>query len=525
MTTRRLRLARPTLAALDAVANRVYGWRWNPIYQSGTVAVVTLLVLLATGLYLLLVYRLGAPFASVERITQDLWLGRWLRSLHRYASDAFVIAAVVHAWRMLAQRRSWGPRTLAWVSGGVVLAAGLVEAWTGFVMVWDAFAERLAREGARLFDALPIFSEPLSRIFAGEVAVPSAFFFVNLFVHIGLPLGLGVGLWLHVSRLARPTLLPPRTLSWAVVAALTVAAIVWPAPLADAADPLRLAVATPINLATAWWLPWSEQLPPLTVFALATVVALAFLLVPSLTARARTGMLAPSVVDPRLCTGCNQCPQDCPWEAITMVARTDDRPTLVALVDPALCVSCGICAGSCAPMGVGPVGSSGRDQLDAIRLSTVPALRVSSDAPIPSNVVFCCAEAPASHREALRARGALVREVRCAGNLHSSAVELALRGGAPGVMVFACPPRDCAGREGPKWLGERLFNEREAELQPRVDRRRVRVGTMAGGDLRGTLQAFDDFARDVATLAPLPVSGDQDVTQDCVTSADAGGRE
>jgi hypothetical protein len=44
---------------------------------------------------------------------------------------------------------------------------------------------------------------------------------------------------------------------------------------------------------------------------------------------------------------------------------------------------------------------------------------------------------------------------------------------------------------------ERLFNDREAELQPRVDRRRVRVATLAPGDLPGSLAAFDAFARDV----------------------------
>jgi hypothetical protein len=50
-----------------------------------------------------------------------------------------------------------------------------------------------------------------------------------------------------------------------------------------------------------------------------------------------------------------------------MVPRSDGAPGLVALVDPALCVSCGICAGSCAPMGVGPPGRTGRDQLAGVR--------------------------------------------------------------------------------------------------------------------------------------------------------------
>ena len=98
--------------------------------------------------------------------------------------------------------------------------------------------------------------------------------------------------------------------------------------------------------------------------------------------------------------------------------------------------------------------------------------------------------------------------VPCVGNLHSSATELFVRSGAPGVIVFGCPPRDCVGREGPKWLHERMFNDREAELQPRVPRERVEIATSAPGDLAGTLAAYDAFAARVAALSvPRPESG------------------
>ena len=143
------RLPRRLLRVLDAGANWCYGWRWNPFHQAGTLAVVMLLVLLGTGLYLVVYYRLGAPFASVSRLTADPWLGAWMRTLHRYATDVFVLAASVHAVRMLAQGRSWGPRTLAWVSGLFLLGAGLVCAWTGYVMVWDTFGLQLAVAGAQ----------------------------------------------------------------------------------------------------------------------------------------------------------------------------------------------------------------------------------------------------------------------------------------------------------------------------------------------------------------------------------------
>lgn len=506
------RSLRRLLSGIEAAFTRIFGWQWNPVHQAGTVSVLMLLVLLITGLYLVLFYRVGAPASSVARIAADPWLGAWLRTLHRYATDVFLIAALFHGLRMLAQDRSWGPRTLAWLSGVFLFGAGLVLAWTGYVMVWDTFGERLAREGGRLLDVLPVFSEPLSRIFAGDGPVPSAFFFVNLFIHILLPLGLGVGLWLHVSRLARPVLLPPKPLAWGMVALLTLASIIVPAPLGPAADPLRLALDTPTDLIVAWWLPISERMSPAMAWALGIVAAVLVLLVPQLTLRPRVASWTPSTVDPRLCTGCNQCPQDCPWQAITMVARDDDRPSLVALVDPLLCVSCGICAGSCAPMGVGPAGRSGRDQLSELRETVFPTFAAKAARPI---VAITCAQGPAAHRDALRQRGAYVHSASCVGNLHSSVIELFVRNGAPGVIVFGCPPRDCVGREGPKWLHERLFNDREAELQPRVDRARVRIATLAPGDLSGTVAAFRQFQHDLSTLHPLEPEQDLDIDRLC----------
>ncbi|HPE12610.1 MAG: hydrogenase iron-sulfur subunit [Gemmatimonadetes bacterium] len=502
--------SRRLLNRLDSLVTRLYGWRHSPLHQPGTLAALMLVVMLVTGLYLVFGYRVGDPSGSVARLAADPWLGGPIRSIHRYASDLFVIAALFHGFRMFAQRRTWGPRSLAWVSGLVLVGIGLICAWTGFVMAWDVFGARLAIEGARWLDVLPIFSEPLSRIFSGDGPVPSAFFFVNLFLHIALPLAMGIGLWLHVSRVARPTLLPPRLMSWTIIGILAVLAVVLPARLGAPADPFALPGDTPLNLVTAWWLPITERLGAGVVWLLGLVGAALLIAVPRFT-RPRPEALAPSVVDPRLCTGCNQCPQDCPWEAITMVERDDDRPTLVARVDPTRCVSCGICAGSCAPMGVGPPGRTGRDQVGDVR----ELLRASG---VRGIVALCCDQAQAAHRAALTQRGVTVRAIPCVGNLHSSVVELLIRGGAAGVIVYGCPPRDCVGREGPKWLVERLFHDREAELQPRVDRRRVQVATMAAGDLAGTLAAHEQFAKAVEAIAPTVPEPDPLLEQECAVA-------
>jgi ferredoxin len=496
------RMALRLLTAADAACNRLYGWRANPLYQSGTIVVALLLVLIATGLPLIFFYRVGAPHASVAALVADPYLGRWIRGVHRYASDAAVVFALVHLWRMFAQGRSWGPRALAWTSGVLALGLLFVCGLTGYVMVWDGFGQLVAREGARLLDTLPILSEPVGRAFTGEQELTGAFFFVNLFAHIAIPLGLGLVLWLHVSRVARPTLLPPRRLTWALLALLVGAALLRPPALGSAATPFHIPESVPLDWLYAFWVPLVRAVPPAGAFVVLALATLLLLALPLITKR-RASAPPPSVVNEDICTGCRQCSLDCPYEAITMIPRPGGgRSAEMARVDPALCVSCGICAGSCAPMGVGPPGRTGRDQLARVR-SFIDEIDTGH------TVVVCCDRGARGWRAAVEAEGALVYEVDCAGNLHTSVIELLVRGGAAGVLVVACPPRDCWNREGPRWLSERIHHDRVAELQPRVDRRRVHIASANASESAVVLAVLREFMAATARLEhPLADTGD-----------------
>lgn len=504
------------LSRIDAVLNRLYGSRYNPLYQSGSIVVALLVVVTVTGLYLIFFYRIGAPYESVAALDAQPWLGRWIRALHRYASDAAVLAAAVHALRLFAQGRSWGPRTLAWASGAFLLFLILVCGWTGYVMVWDVQGQVLAVEGARLLDALPIFSEPISRAFVGEAELPAAFFFLNLFLHIALPIGLGLLLWVHVSRVARPTLLPPRPLSVALIASLLVLSILWPAALGPAADPLRLPTRAPFDVFYTFWLPLTRGVPGWLVWGSVILTAGIVLAIPVL-ARPREGKRpAPSSVDERYCTGCEQCYLDCPYEAIAMVSRADERADLVARVDPALCVSCAICAGSCAPMGVGPPGRTGRDQLAAV--SEFLERGVVTDDVV---VATCDRSLPARFGDHIE--GAPVYRVSCAGSLHSSVIEYLLRDAA-GVLVIACPPRDCWNREGAQWLEQRLFHDREAELHARVDRRRVRLIHATSADTKAIRAKLRAFRAELIALSAAERDKELDLIRMCETASEGNER-
>ncbi len=487
------RLGRAPLARLDALFNRLYTWRYNPLYHSGALVVACFAVLCVTGLYLLLFYRIGSPYASIERIQGQVFAGRWIRTLHRYASDAAVAAAVIHAFRMGIQNRTWGPRALAWVSGIVLLGVFLLCGWTGYVMVWDTQGQLYAVEGARLFDVFPVFSEPISRTFTGERVMPRAFFFLNLFAHIAVPVGILLILWIHVSRLARTYLWPPRRLLWGMIGALTALSVLWPATLAPEADPLRVPTDVSLDVFYGFWLPWARTVPPELTWLLITAVLVALVAVPWMT-RPPPEATKASVVDPKFCTGCEQCYHDCPYEAISMVPRDDDRPYPVGVVDPAKCVSCGICAGSCAPMGVGPPGRTGRDQLPAVK-QFIARVRPTED-----HIVLVACSRSAAGWGAERVGDAPVLAVDCAGDMHSSVVEYLVRAGAGGVVVASCPPRDCWNREGVAWMEARLFEGREAELKERVDRTRVRVVYAAEGERTVLAEAVDRFRSEIRGL-------------------------
>jgi coenzyme F420-reducing hydrogenase delta subunit len=166
-------------------------------------------------------------------------------------------------------------------------------------------------------------------------------------------------------------------------------------------------------------------------------------------------------------------------------------------------------------MGVGPPGRTGRDQLIEVMAF------IERERPGPSDVVLigCDRGVVGASREV---DGAAVYPVTCAGNLHTSVVEYLVRAGAGGVLIAACPERDCWSREGPRWLEGRLYHDREAELKARVDRRRVRLIHGASGE-REELQAhLASFRRDVELLGNPFQETAIDLIAECEREDEAG---
>ncbi len=466
--------------ALESWFNISFGTEWNPLYHLGTLSFFLFWVILVSGIYLFIPFHgsLDGAHASVEYITHDQWYAAGvMRSLHRYASDAVVITVLLHMFKEFASGRYRGFRWFSWVTGipnlWVIITIGI----TGYWLVWDELAQYIAIGSARLMDALPIFSGAMTRNFvAGEMT--DRFFILIEFLHLlGQPLLLVFMLWIHVKRLSNVKINPPRGLALGTFFALLGLSLIEPAISHAPADLATM----PQQLNLDWFYLnvyplldyWSEGKTWMLTISITLLLMIMPWLLPG-----KDGLKA--VVDLDNCNGCGLCFDDCPFDAISIQARTDGAKfEHEVVVDPALCGACGICTGSCPASN--PFRTSTAELKSGIDMPqlTVDHLRAATNAAITemdgeTNIlVFGCEHGLDVNR--LDSNDTKGIRLFCSGMLPPTLVEYALKKGADGVMVTGCRHNDCFFRFGNQWTKMRFDGERKPSLRGRADRNRIRV--------------------------------------------------
>lgn len=474
--------------------NRFFDWaytsRYNPLYRSGVLASGLLFFVIITGLYLLFFYRLSTPFESIQNIQNNIWFGSLIRSLHRYASDLAVVAVFFHILRMVIEKKTWGPRVLAWISGIILLMLLFFSGWTGYVMVWDRHGQKLAIVGAKLIDSIGILAEPISRAFNGVSPIQSSFFFMNLFLHVAIPLGMILGLWIHTSRLARSKWFPENRVSISVVVALVILSIILPAPIAGMPNLFKIDGVEPTDWFFNFWMLLDGKLPP---FLILSLILLFFLILASMPLWLRPFPIpGKSVHNHKKCEGCKQCAMDCPYDAILMVPRTEGVGSeLVARVNEDLCVSCGICSGSCSQFAIGPVEKSSIAQLEAVK-----ALRNTHSKEKGRVVILSCEQnfRPDALISWAGEKGVGVDTLffPCSGNIHPAVVQ-ALLLSYKGVFAITCAPDDCRNREGNWIFEERIRKGRSPSHPEKMPLEKIFITSGSLSDTDRFIKEFENF--------------------------------
>jgi len=483
--------------------DRLFGPTLNPLAQLGALGFFFFWIVAVSGIYLFIFFDTGIEraYGSVETITNDYWFHAGvMRSFHRYASDLMVVMVVTHLLREFAYDRYRGARWFSWFTGLPIIWLLYTSGITGYWLVWDKLAHYVAIVTSELLDWLPIFGEPIARNFISTGTLTSRFFTLMVFMHVAVPLFLLFIMWVHILRISRPKVNPPRTLAVLSLVALMAVSLWNPAQSQGHVDLAK----APVEVGLDWfYLP----LYPLTDLwgrgAVWAFLGAFFVMLGAMPWLPPLRRAKAAAVDLAHCNGCERCAEDCPYEAIRMVRRTDGLPfPTQAQVNTSLCVSCGVCVGSCpssTPFRRSEELRTGIDlpdfSLKTLRERTVAAAQSLTSS--PRILVFACAHGGSAGRVG----GTVV--LPCVAMAPPSLIDFVLsRKLADGVVVAGCAESACYYRLGVAWTKLRFAGARDPYLRARVPRERIATVWASALETRRAAAEIDAFAATIAALPP-----------------------
>lgn len=440
---------RISLAVEAPITRLIRDPRYNPLYHTGTITVFLLVVILVTGVYLTMFYQFGftASYETIVRFEGNFF-NALMRAVHRYASGAALVTGLLHGWRTFFQDRFRGARWLAWVTGVGMAAFFWAIAVSGYWLLWDERAQVINQtlirliSGTRGGDAFLVNFLTTDKAGSGWI-----FLLLVMTVHLLLSALVGLFLWWHLKRLSRPKWLPPRFWPIASLGLLLFFSLLAPVGLLPSINPGQLPDQIPIDPLFLFYLPWALNWHPGVFWGLVVLLIVLAGALPWLPMRKP---LDPVQVDLALCDGCVLCSRDCPYNAITMVPRTDGaRPKFQAVINADMCVSCGICIGSCPENAL------------TLGLPIDPLWEQAVHKAASENLIFTCER----HLLSGKFDQGQVIPLTCVGMLNPDLIGKAIDAGAESIEVVGCPPEDCANREGNLWLQQRLERTRLPKLR------------------------------------------------------------
>ncbi len=261
-------------------------------YYFGGVALFLFIIQVATGILLLLYYKGSEQlaFESIQFIMSKVQFGWLVRSIHSWAANLFILAAVIHMFSVYFERSYRNPREVTWLTGMLMLFLGLGFGFSGYLLPWNELAFFATKVGTDIAGVIPVVGKPLmlflrggdevtgatlSRFFGFHVALFPGIFTFLLVVHLLLvqrqgmsePLGLDPA---HERKTMPffPNFMLRDVLLWLIVLnVLAILAVFFPWELGKKAD---LFASAPAGIRPEWYFLFMFQslkyFPPRVLF-------------------------------------------------------------------------------------------------------------------------------------------------------------------------------------------------------------------------------------------------------------------
>jgi ubiquinol-cytochrome c reductase cytochrome b subunit len=142
----------------------------SPLGFLGMLTFVVFIILGITGAFLMLWYEpiLDRAWDSVSKINDTIPYGFHMRNIHYHASNAMVMLAILHMYYQFFSGRYKIRNEMLWVTGILLGVLTILEAFTGYDIIFSERAELAISIAASLTNSIPILGPDMMNAFFGS---------------------------------------------------------------------------------------------------------------------------------------------------------------------------------------------------------------------------------------------------------------------------------------------------------------------------------------------------------------------
>jgi quinol-cytochrome oxidoreductase complex cytochrome b subunit len=176
---------------------------FNYFWNFGALAMVVLVTMILTGVFLAMHYTANAEYAfeSVERIMRDVNYGWLIRYIHMNGASAFFAVVYIHIFRALYYGSYKQPRELLYLLGVLIFILMMATAFMGYTLPWSQMSGWGATVITSLFSAIPFVGESLTTLLWGGFSVDNPTLNRFYALHYLFPFLICAVVFLHVWAL------------------------------------------------------------------------------------------------------------------------------------------------------------------------------------------------------------------------------------------------------------------------------------------------------------------------------------
>lgn len=142
----------------------------SPLGFLGMLTFVVFIILGISGAFLMLWYEpiLDRAWDSVSKINDTIPYGFHIRNIHYHASNAMVMLAILHMYYQFFSGRYKIRNEMLWVTGILLGVLTILEAFTGYDIIFSERAELAISIAASLTNSIPILGPDMMHAFFGS---------------------------------------------------------------------------------------------------------------------------------------------------------------------------------------------------------------------------------------------------------------------------------------------------------------------------------------------------------------------